>query len=263
MTTSNCCAPAKAPTPNPIREFYNQAALGGSGYSQGTDKFSPGAPTESILRYIAARQPTRLLDIGCGMGTTLFDAAKVLSKPEKIIGIDFSDNMIKLARKRKAKMDASFSEKMAFFVADAQDLPFMDNAFDFIYSECVLNLVPDRNKVLQEVHRVLSPGGIFIYTDFIAFEAVPQNIRENINLMSGCRAGSLLLSENLSSLEQNGFTSFIVENHTEDKNLRYAEMLENSEEYRMQYFELQEKEPEASSFIEHKLGYYLVSSITK
>lgn len=139
----------------------------------------------------------------------------------------------------------------------------MDNAFDFIYSECVLNLVPDRNKVLQEVHRVLSPGGIFIYTDFIAFEAVPQNIRENINLMSGCRAGSLLLSENLSSLEQNGFTSFIVENHTEDKNLRYAEMLENSEEYRMQYFELQEKEPEASSFIEHKLGYYLVSSITK
>ena len=263
MTTTNCCAPAKKPAMNPIKEFYNQAALGGSGYSQGTDKFSPGAPTESILRYIASRQPTTLLDIGCGMGTTLFDAAPGLHQPEKIIGIDFSDNMIKLARKRKAETDASFTEKMAFFVADAQDLPFMDNAFDFIYSECVLNLVPDRNKVLQEIHRVLSPGGIFIYTDFVAYETVPQSIRENINLMSGCRAGSLLLSENINFLEQNGFTSFVVENHTDDKNLRYAQMLENSDEYKKQYFELQEKEPAASSFIEHKLGYYLVSSLKK
>lgn len=263
MTINNCCAPEKEQTLNPIKEFYNQAALGGSGYSQGTDKFSPSAPTESILRYIGALQPATLLDIGCGMGTTLFDAAGSLQQPDKIIGIDFSDNMIKLARKRKAESASPVTEKMAFFVADAQDLPFMDNSFDFIYSECVLNLVPDRNKVLEEVHRVLSPGGIFIYTDFVAFEAVPQHIRDNINLMSGCRAGSLLLSENIAFLEKNGFTSFVVENHTEDKNLRYAEMLENSEEYKKQYEELRGKDPNTSFFIENKLGYYLVSSLKK
>lgn len=114
MTTTNCCAPAKAPSLNPIREFYNQAALGGSGYSQGTDKFSPGAPTESILRYIAARQPATILDIGCGMGTTLFDAAPVLHQPEKIIGIDFSDNMIKLARKKKLKQTPPSRKKWHF-----------------------------------------------------------------------------------------------------------------------------------------------------
>lgn len=264
VPVTKCCSSESEPrdiVSQTIKEFYDSVATGSGPYASQTDKFSPSAPTEKIVEYIHAFGKARILDLGCGMGTTLLRLVQEYAVGTQFIGVDFSEKMIERARNGSQQLPSSIRSKIGFFTADAQALPYMDGQFDLIYSECVFNLIPDREKAMREVERLLSPGGVFIYTDFVAFSPVPQQVRENLNLVSGCRAGSITLSENVAWLERQGFTGIECINFTADKNKRYAELMASSPEIRQNFEDFQAQHENSAKFLDEKVGYYLLVGI--
>lgn len=252
----SCCSPVNEEinVHQNVKDFYDSVAAGSSPYSDNVNKFSPTAPTEWIINFVQCSNKDRILDIGCGMGTTLLNIAKNYTKGSQFIGIDFSEKMIERAKIESKLLLPDLKNKVGFFSANAQSLPYLDGQFDFIYSECVFNLLPNRQKALFEIERVLSPNGILIYTDFVAYQEVPEAIRSNITLLSGCRAGSITLSENFKALEECGFVDFECVNFTADKNKRYLELMNSSPFIKQKYEELDE---DSSEFLEKQIGYYL------
>lgn len=262
MSANSCCSPVEDKVEDvktkTIREFYDSVAEGMGPYENKTDKFSPSGPTDWIVNKIkSSPNHTRIMDIGCGMGTTILRLVNEFTEGTKFIGLDFSTKMIERANYSKDQLDPALKKKVGFFSADVQALPYMDDQFDFIYSECVFNLVPDRDKAMAEVERVLAPGGILVYTDFASYTDVPESIKENLTLVSGCRAGSIKLQENIDYLKKHGFAEVETVDFTEDKNKRYEELRESSEEIMETYVSFQNEHPEAARFLEDEIGYYV------
>ncbi len=242
-----------------IKKFYNDAAEGIGIYDKDVEKFSPDGPTQEIVENLYKSGKTHILDIGCGMGTTLARIAGEYENAELMIGIDFSEKMIERANERKMSLPDELKKKMGFFRGDICEIPYMDESFDFVYVECVLNLVEDRTKALNEVNRVLKKGGIFYYTDFVSKVAVPAEIKDDLNLVSGCRAGAITMDENIQYLQDAGFANIEIVDYSYEKEKRYKELLENSEDIRKQIDSFEKKNPFAADFLEREMGYYVVS----
>jgi ubiquinone/menaquinone biosynthesis C-methylase UbiE len=242
-----------------IKKFYNDAAEGIGIYDKDTEKFSPDGPTQEIVDNLYKSGKTHILDIGCGMGTTLARIAGEYDDAELMIGIDFSEKMIERANERKMSLPDELKKKMGFFRGDICEIPYMDETFDFVYVECVLNLVEDRKKAIEEVKRVLKKGGIFYYTDFVSNVTVPVEIKDDLNLVSGCRAGAITMDENIRYLQDAGFIDIEIVDYSYEKEKRYKEILENSEEIRKQIEYFEKKNPFAADFLEREMGYYVIS----
>lgn len=255
-----CCSeapPVLDQASQAIKAFYDSAAVNEGPYDASVDKFSPSAPTEKIAEMVITLKPKRIFDIGCGMGTTLLQLAKI-SGATQLIGVDFSEKMIERAKNSRNAIPVELQRKIGFFTADAEKLPYMDAQFDLAYSECVFNLLPQREQAFAEVARVLDEDGIFVYTDFVTTEPVPEIIRTNLQFVSGCRAGAWTLERNLGALKCAGFVSTEVVDFTEDKNKRYAALMANSKQIQEENLKFRESSPDAWSFLEDKVNYVLI-----
>lgn len=244
-----------------IKEFYDSAAEGVGIYTKDVDKFSPDGPTEEIVSRLLESNKTKVLDIGCGMGTTLMRVAQEHKIGELFIGLDFSEKMIQRAKEGREGLPQDIKKKLGFFTADICEIPYMDQQFDFIYVECVLNLVQNREKALNEISRVLAPGGIFCYTDFISKKTVPTEIKEDLGLVSGCRAGSITMDENIVYLKKAFFQNIEVFDYSYEKKKRYTELLKDNPEAQKQVEYFAEKNPFAATFLEEEIGYYVVVGV--
>jgi ubiquinone/menaquinone biosynthesis C-methylase UbiE len=129
----------------------------------------------------AAARGLKVLEIGCGLGT---DGAQFAEAGADYTGVDLTEAAVDLARKRFELFDLPGS----FQTADAENLPFPDNSFDVVYSHGVLHHTPDTQKAIQEVHRVLRPGGQAIV---MVYHRGSYNYRVNISVLR--RAGAHLL----------------------------------------------------------------------
>lgn len=139
----------------------------------------------------------------------------------------------------------------------------MDEQFDFAYSECVMNLVPDREKVISEAYRVLESGGLFVYTDFVSFKPVTDEVREHEGLVCGCRGGSLSLSENVRILEKQGFRNIECIDYSIDKDERDKRLRSEHDSIKEEHQKLVQESPEVAKFIDEELGYYLIVAKNK
>ncbi|MBA1163643.1 MULTISPECIES: arsenite S-adenosylmethionine methyltransferase [Bacillus] len=260
---TSCCSPS---TDNGIENrfsaeiynFYDSVAKGDGPYNLNENKFSPSAPTKKILEYITANDKKRILDMGSGMGTTLIDLTKKHESGQQFIGIDFSENMIAKSRENSKKLDEKLQKKIGFFKGNLDDLPFMDKQFDFVYSECVMNLVSDREKVVSEAYRVLETGGLFVYTDFVSFKPVSEDVKYNEGLVCGCRGGSISLSENIKILENQGFRNIESIDFSIDKDKRDQYLRLEHDAIRKEHEKLVKENPDVAKFIDEELGYYLI-----
>ncbi len=129
-----------------------------------------------------------VLDLGSGAGIDVFLAAKAVGPQGSVIGVDMTPEMV--ARARENAQKGGFTN-VEFRQGELEDMPVDDDAIDVILSNCVINLVPDKSKVFDEIHRVLKPGGRFSISDIVTFGDVPEAIREDIALWTGCIAGAL------------------------------------------------------------------------
>lgn len=137
---------------------------------------------------IAKLQPGEIvLDLGSGAGFDSFLAARMVGPAGRAIGIDMTAEMVEKARKnsKRGKID-----NVEFKHGYIENLPIDDNSIDVIISNCVINLSPQKEKVFQEALRVLKPGGRLAIADIVALTALPQEIRDNPEMICRCIGGA-------------------------------------------------------------------------
>jgi ubiquinone/menaquinone biosynthesis C-methylase UbiE len=143
-----------------------------------------------------------VLDLGSGGGIDVFLAARQVGPGGKVIGLDMTPEMIKLARNNAKKIGAT---NVDFRYGEMEDIPLPDASVDAVISNCVINLSPDKDAVFSEVYRVLKPGGRMSVSDIVVDGQLPQAIRQNLASWAGCIAGALDEKDYLGKIRRAGF----------------------------------------------------------
>jgi len=143
-----------------------------------------------------------ILDLGSGGGFDCFLAAAETGDSGQVIGIDMTPTMISKARNNAEKGKYN---QVEFRLGEIEHMPVANDTVDVIISNCVINLSPDKKQVFNEAFRVLKPGGRLAISDIVASTELPDEMRDDLALYSGCMAGASQISELQSILEENGF----------------------------------------------------------
>lgn len=155
-----------------------------------------------------------VLDLGSGGGFDCFLAARQVGDSGNVIGVDMTPTMVSKAR---ANAEKGGYRNVEFRLGEIENLPVADGTVDAIISNCVINLSPNKHRVFAESYRVLKPGGRLAISDVVAFAELPEDIRRDMALFTGCMAGASLISEVEEMLRTNGFQQIRVAPKDESK----------------------------------------------
>lgn len=195
---ASCCG---ATTPsNKIYNIMMDDYTDTKGYVEDADLgLGCGLPTQ-----FAQIQPGDVvIDLGSGAGNDCFVARHETGPEGKVIGIDFTPAMIQKARLNAEKLAY---HNVEFREGDIDEMPVSDNVADVVVSNCVLNLVPNKEKVIKEIFRVLKPGGHFSISDIVLVGELPDGLRSDAEMYAGCVAGAIQKAEYLRYIEEAGFS---------------------------------------------------------
>ena len=157
---------------------------------------------------LATLQPGEtVLDLGSGGGLDCFLAARKVGETGHVIGVDMTPEMITKARAAAKRLNVPNVEFRPGFM---EELPVESGTVDVAISNCVINLAPDKSKVLNEVFRVLKPGAKMAVSDIVTDGPLPEDIRKSMEAWAGCIAGALDLREYKAALEAAGFTGIEI-----------------------------------------------------
>ncbi|MDO8929969.1 MAG: arsenite methyltransferase, partial [Bacteroidota bacterium] len=148
-----------------------------------------------------------VLDLGSGAGNDCFVARAIVGETGKVTGLDFTEAMVAKAIENNKKLGFTNVE---FVQGDIEEIPLPDNNFDVIVSNCVLNLVPDKNKAFAQIMRVLKPGGHFCVSDVVIKGELPEALQKDAEMYVGCVSGAIGINEYLQIIENKGFKNTIV-----------------------------------------------------
>ena len=163
-----------------------------------------GLPTE----FAQIKEGDVVIDLGSGAGNDAFIARRIAGENGKVIGIDITQSMIELANKNVAKLGYTNVE---FRLGDIDDMPVKDNVADVIVSNCVLNLVPDKQKVIKEIYRTLKPGGHFSISDIVLSGYLPEGLKESAEMYAGCVSGAIQKNDYLGYIHEAGFSNVTLQ----------------------------------------------------
>lgn len=152
-----------------------------------------------------------VLDLGSGGGFDAFLASRKVGKTGKVIGVDMTDAMITKARENATQGNFVNVE---FRKGDIEKLPVEDSSVDTIFSNCVINLTPHKEKVFQEAYRVLKPGGRIVISDIVLTQQLPDKLKGDAELLTGCVGGAILKQDYLKLLEKAGFSEIKIHKET-------------------------------------------------
>src|SRR3990170_5642781 len=218
----SCCEPtcgepsSSTSMEETVKESYGKrwASLKATKSSQPKSLASLHSAHEVLLEELKPREGMQVLDIGSGSGETVLAIAEKVGTTGKAVGIDFSEEGIELAQEKAKKR--GLENVTEFRLGNAVKLPFPDNSFDAIISECVVCLIQDKQKTLNEKVRVLKPGGRVIMHDVITWAPMPQTMREDQKLYCGCVGGAVSLDEYIEMMKKAGLTDIKTVDFTED-----------------------------------------------
>lgn len=143
-----------------------------------------------------------VLDLGSGGGIDCFLAAQEVGEGGQVIGIDMTHAMIDLARQNAEKLGA---HNVVFKLGKIEAIPQLDASVDLVISNCVIALSPDKDRVFDEIYRVLKPGGRFVVSDMVVTDELPEDVRSSAEEWVSCVGGADLLSRYLGRMERSGF----------------------------------------------------------
>jgi len=200
---SSCCGAGGCSTEvyNIMTDDYSEL----KGYNADADLgLGCGLPTQ----FAGIKPGDTVLDLGSGAGNDCFVARHEVGEDGRVIGVDFTPEMITKAKANAAKLGY---QNVEFRQGDIEALPLTSNIVDVVVSNCVLNLVPDKRKALSEVLRVLKPGGHFSISDVVLRGELPAQLQHAAEMYAGCVSGALQESEYLGIIHDLGFEQVTVQ----------------------------------------------------
>ena len=200
---SSCCG-ATSPS-NKIYNIMMDDYTGTGGYIEDADLgLGCGLPTH----FAKIKKGDTIIDLGSGAGNDCFVARHETGPEGKVIGIDFTPIMIQKARVNAEKLGYNNVE---FREGDIDNMPVNNEVADVIVSNCVLNLVPNKSKVIAEIFRVLKPGGHFSISDIVLVGSLPDALREDAEMYAGCVAGAIQKEDYLGYIKDAGFQNIMLQ----------------------------------------------------
>ncbi|HAN18586.1 MAG: arsenite S-adenosylmethyltransferase [Bacteroidetes bacterium GWC2_33_15] len=179
------------------------------GYNKDADLgLGCGLPTE----FAGIKEGDSVLDLGSGAGNDCFVARAIVGEKGKVTGIDFTDAMLEKAQENANKLGY---KNVEFVKGDIEEMPLPDNTYDVVISNCVLNLVPDKQKAFREIYRVIKTGGHFCVSDVVIFGDLPEKIKQDAEMYAGCVSGAIQKEQYLKIIEENGFVSITIHKEKE------------------------------------------------
>ncbi|MDQ6608921.1 MAG: arsenite methyltransferase [Bacteroidota bacterium] len=195
---SGCCS---AEVYNIMADDYNDL----EGYNPNADLgLGCGLPTQ----FAKIKKGDVVIDLGSGAGNDAFIARHEAGETGKIIGIDFTPAMIERARQNN---EVRGFNNVEFRQGDIEKMPITSNTADVIVSNCVLNLVPNKEGVFTEIYRVLKSGGHFSISDIVLIGDLPKELKEAAEMYAGCVAGAIQKQDYLQLIEATGFNNITIQ----------------------------------------------------
>ncbi len=195
---SGCCTTEVA---NIMNDDYSTL----EGYNPEADLgLGCGLPTQ----FAKIKPGDTVIDLGSGAGNDCFVARAETGENGKVIGIDFTPAMIEKARANAEKLGY---HNVEFRQGDIEHMPVNRNVADVIVSNCVLNLVPNKDGVFKEIFRVLKPGGHFSISDVVLAGHLPAALQKDAEMYAGCVAGAIQKAEYLNLIYANGFSNVVLQ----------------------------------------------------
>ena len=199
---SSCCTPSGPVQIGSIQLGYSPQDL--VSVPQGAD-LGLGCGNPSAIA--ALRPGETVLDLGSGAGFDAFLAASAVGAHGRVIGVDMTPAMVSRAR---SNAENGGYGNVEFRLGEIENLPVADSTVNVIISNCVINLSPDKASVFREAFRVLRPGGRLAISDVVASAELPDDIRGDLSLYSGCMAGASLIAELETMLAEAGFENIRI-----------------------------------------------------
>ena len=200
---SSCCGSGVCSTEvyNIMTDDYDHL----EGYNPDADlKLGCGLPTE----FAKIKKGDYVVDLGSGAGNDCFVARAETGETGKVVGIDFTPEMIEKARNNADKLGFNNVE---FRLGDIENIPLMSNVADVVVSNCVMNLVPNKTKAFAEVQRILKPTGHFSISDIVLVGDLPEKIKNAAEMYAGCVASAIQMEEYLKIIENSGFKNITLQ----------------------------------------------------
>lgn len=163
-----------------------------------------GLPTE----FAKIKPGDTVVDLGSGAGNDAFVARSIAGTNGKVIGIDFTEKMVEKAKINAEKLGYTNVE---FRQGDIEKMPLAGSIADVVVSNCVLNLVPDKQQAFAETFRILKKGGHFSVSDIVLVGDLPEGLQKSAEMYAGCVSGAIQKDEYLSIIQQTGFSAITVQ----------------------------------------------------
>ncbi|KAF8462906.1 S-adenosyl-L-methionine-dependent methyltransferase [Kalaharituber pfeilii] len=202
---------------------YNEKVATAFGYSKEDLESIPansnlGVSCGNPLAKAGLKEGEVSIDLGSGAGLDVFLSAKKVGPTGKAIGVDMTDEMIRLANENAAKGGYTNTEFIKAFI---HSIPLPDNTADCITSNCVINLVPvsEKAQVFKEIFRLLKPGGRIAVSDILAKKELTKEIKEDVLMYVGCIGGASLVEQYDNWMKDAGFKDIIILNTNRDLNV--------------------------------------------
>lgn len=203
INQSSCCGSGGCSTEvyNIMSEEYNKL----EGYNADADLgLGCGLPTQ----FAQIKEGDTVIDLGSGAGNDCFVAHHATGITGKVIGIDFTPAMIEKAR---ANTDKLGYNNVEFRLGDIEKIPVSANVADVVVSNCVLNLVPNKDAAFKEIYRILKPGGHFSISDIVLTGNLPEDIKTAAEMYAGCVASAIQKEVYMELIRSKNFTNIIIQ----------------------------------------------------
>ena len=163
-----------------------------------------GLPTE----FAQIAEGDTVVDLGSGAGNDAFVARSLTGPNGRVIGVDFTEKMVEKAKSSAAKLNYTNVE---FRLGDIENMPLENQVADVVVSNCVLNLVPNKQQAFKEVFRILKSGGHFSVSDIVLVGDLPEGLRASAEMYAGCVSGVIQKDSYLDIVKQTGFANVQVQ----------------------------------------------------
>ncbi len=240
-SSGNCCGSS-----NKIAGYtiMKDEYTGLGGYTSDADLgLGCGLPTE-----FANIQPGNVVvDLGSGAGNDVFVARALAGDSGKVIGIDMTEEMIAKARRNNDKLGYNNVE---FYLGEIEAMPLENQSADVVISNCVLNLVPNKQKAFAEIFRILKTGGHFCVSDIVINGELSASLKNSAAMYAGCVAGAVQQDEYLEIINAAGFKNVVI---------KKIKVIDLPDEVLLQYL----SKEEIISFREMEIGIFSITVVAE